>query len=91
MNDQDVCGQAAMANTARQLRDNDDYDDDDYEGSFPSVKIEREEAPDRSHWGVYRDEPEKPRPKPTMADCFYGDWDWARKIARQNRIRLGIT
>jgi len=56
MNPQDVCGQAAMANEARQRGDDENWDDDDYYERVPSVEIERE-APDYSHWGVYRDEP----------------------------------
>ena len=75
MNLQDVCGQAAAANTARQLRANEeDYDDgyDDGKGSY--VTINDEDKDDNTHWGVYRDESEKPQePKSKLGneDLFF--------------------
>ena len=82
LNLQDVCGQAAAANTARQLRANEeDYDDgyDDGKGKrarAPYVTINDEDKDDNWHWGVYSDEsekPQKPKPAVTHADLgFYG-------------------
>ena len=68
MNPQDPVGQAAMANEARQRGDDDwddGYDDDVQSGEVTVVESET----DYSHWGVYRDEPEKPQePKPKLCN-----------------------
>jgi len=88
MNLQDVCGQAAAANTARQLRGNEeDYDDgyDDGKGSY--VTINDEGKHDNSHWGVYRDEPEKPKPKFSDNDLFHGYDACQQSIIRRNNLR----
>ena len=84
MNPQDPVGQAAAANTARQIRANEeDYDDgyDDGKGSY--VTINDEDKDDNTHWGVYRDESEKPQ-EPRLVDgvdfyghpSFYGSGGW---------------
>ncbi len=72
MNPQDPVGQAAMANEARQ-RGDDDWDDG-YDDDVQSEGVVVEESKyDNSHWGVYRDEPEKPQ-EPRLVDGvdFYG-------------------
>ena len=73
MNSQDVCGQAAAANEARQRGDDENWDGD-YDERVPSVEIERE-VPDYSHWGIYRDEPRRPETWRDF-DPFEDGYDW---------------
>ena len=75
MNPQDPVGQAAMANEARQ-RGDDDWDDgydDDVQSEGIMVTIEPDD--DRSHWGVYRDEPRQSEAWRNF-DPFENGYDW---------------